>query len=425
MQGSYWIRKWLDDEGIKTLRDAERCLGSETSIRRLTECAEQQSSNRTQHPPTAGRNIVGGLGLDLSGSFECMQNECAMRAVDRTVHHTWHSFDCVVVSGFDPSEFIRLHRQPDCLIPAIHVLPHVRAALYIKDTGADDLLYFMDRPHALCAEHYREALDIAGLAPGFEAARDELADKLFKGCRLLSSERGGLAHYRWDHPALEATQAICRRIKYQQTEDEIAKGIAKDVAYQYAASTLMNSVLARQLSASFGQLTAIGDAQLSHLAYQRVADEVAYNLSIPIVENLPLKELMALRRNELGEFQAFQAAVRKAIEERVKAISAEDSYRIAQSVYDDVLEPALIDMERKMEKATEVFAKKSAATVTVGTVMATVGLLAFAPIAVPGIVLGAGGLLVNYRELLKDKREVQVADLHFLWKLSARATRHA
>lgn len=428
MQNSYWIYAWIDHEGINTLGDAERCLRDKASLRRLIEYAERQSHTQRLSAPNMDRILVAGNGLDLSGHLQCMQNECALKAVDMTVHHTWHSFDCVVVEGLDSREFMRLiKRREGELVLGRDVLPHVRIALYVRDTGADELLYFMDRPRGFCTDHYHQALTIAGLAAGLDSAADRLANKLLDGYRLeIFNKHDGTISCFFAHPALDTAMHVRFPAGSQKTEQGIAQELAKDIAYGYAASTVQNSVLARDLSASLGQLTAIDDIEWGRLTSQQVAaNDIAYNLSIPIVNNLSLRELMAIRRDHLGEFHAFQAAIRKAIEERLKATPAENSYRIAQSVYDDVLEPALNDMERRLQKAAEIFMKKSAAAVTVGTIMATVGLLTFAPIAAPGMVIAAGGLLASYNELLKDKREVQLSDLHFLWKLSARAARHA
>jgi hypothetical protein len=442
MKNAYWLRTWIDEEGIKTLQDAERCMQSSRSVGHLVECAERQSNVRSHggyeyhgcefidtQTPNVRRTIVGGYGLDLSGRSQCMRKrECALRAVDMTVHHTWHSFDQVIVNGLDSHRLMEVYSRRGRLVPDLDVLPHVNVVLYIKETRADELLCFMDRPHAFCQDHYRQALDMTGLAAGLETTVDHLAGELLAGYKLAVLEMNGGTNYLFTHPAT-GTNLVeifypCDEAK--RTREAIAQDAAKVVARSYAQSVLLNTALARGLSASLGQLADIDDAELGRLAHQKVSpDEVAYNLLIPIVENLPLKELMALRRDELGEFQAFQAAIRKAVEERLKATPAENAYQVAQSVYDDVIEPALIDMERKIDKAAEIFVKRSVAAVTVGTIMTTVGLLAFPPIAAPGIVIGTSAFLANYHELLKDKREVELSDLHFLWRLSSRAARCA
>lgn len=56
--------------------------------------------------------------------------------------------------------------------------------------------------------------------------------------------------------------------------------------------------------------------------------------------------------------------------------------------------------------------------VSVGSVLTLVGALAFAPLVLPGALLGAGAALTAFNELVKTKADMEVSNMYFLWKLS-------
>ncbi len=424
---TYWIRRWIDDLGITTSQQVEQLLGENRHLQQLVSYASEQSEAGPVPRPDKDRVLVGGLGLDLSGQFECMQHHCATKAVDRLVHQTWHSFDTVVVSGLDSQLFMNSLKRKGTLvgltnIDILRLRPHIEAALYVKQTGADELIEFADRPKAFCRHHYDEAIQLSGLSNNIEAAHDSLITHFLTGYRLTNASAEERTVFVYNHPTLETV--LVRRFQSETSEDEAAWAIAEDLAHEITNTSITSSVLARNMSAGLGQVMRGMEADFAHLSNRRVTDEVAFHIPIPMVENLPLEDLMKIRREEQSEFQAFQVALRMAIEERLKALPGADPLTIGESVYDDILNPALISMERRLQKSTEVFAKRSAVAIVVGTVMTTVGLLALAPVVAPGIAIGVGGLVANYHELLKDKRDVQISDLHFLWTLSSRMSPH-
>lgn len=153
--------------------------------------------------------------------------------------------------------------------------------------------------------------------------------------------------------------------------------------------------LTRKQSAALGQVCGRSEVELSELAAAPTAEQVALNLTLPIVQSLPIKEILSLREHEAAKFHAFRNAIRVAITERLKALPNADAYQVAESVYEDVIEPALVALDRKVNKAANLFGKSLLTTVAVGSVVATVGLLAFAPIVAPGIVIAAGGTLAH------------------------------
>jgi len=267
----------------------------------------------------------------------------------------------------------------------------------------------------------------AGFSGSLEEVREKLINSLYRNSKVTRyTTESGEGLYQYEHPALDIStlrrypRASCPEL------DEFAQDIAKGQAETYIAHAIRSAAIARKQSAALGHLVARSGVQLEEVAGRPTPQEVAFNLQLPVIQSLPINELLSFRAHEAAEFHAFRAALRMAIEERLKALPDANAEKVAESVYEDVLEPALISLDRKTSKAVDLLAKRSIATLAVGSVVTTVGLLAFAPIVVPGIVIAAGGTLANYLEWVKDRKEVELSDLHFLWQLTEKAAaRHS
>jgi hypothetical protein len=99
---NYWIREWVDSEGINTIEDARVRLKDKTSVESLAAFCAQQAQRPDSVVPEAAQQLVAGRGMDLSGITECNRGACMKKRVDEVLHRTWHYFDKIVVSGMDP-----------------------------------------------------------------------------------------------------------------------------------------------------------------------------------------------------------------------------------------------------------------------------------------------------------------------------------
>jgi hypothetical protein len=123
-----------------------------------------------------------------------------------------------------------------------------------------------------------------------------------------------------------------------------------------------------------------------------------------------------LRRDEASEFEVFRGALVKTIEERIKALPDEHADRVGRSVVEDVLNPAMVALDQKLKRSARLLGERSAVSVAAGGILTTVGLLAFAPLTVPGLILATGGVVASSVDFLKNRRDINIADLHFLWR---------
>lgn len=416
----YWLLDWMDVEGIKTLDDATKALQSNSLFDRFVERVKQESVGNMEPIPAAYEQIVAGMGVDLSGAFDCIRAQCIIERVDHLVRRTWHYFDTVVVTGLDP---LRLSIEPGNPIFWRQVFNHIEVALYVRNSGVEPFLTFSPKP-PYCEKHLDEHGREAGLAPITKVA-DEFSRIIRKGVQMKElGIRHGKRVVSFTHPLLNTMQERQFGLSEKIHSGKASKKWAADYARSYAAHLIGDATLARVNHAALGRLAIVKGDKLPKGRQKATVADAAFNLSVPYIDSLPVKELLAVREHEASDFQAFRAALRSAIEVRIRALPQADSEQVAKSVIDDVIEPALIDLDRKLMRASDALLKRSAAAIGIGTVLTTVGLLAFAPLVAPGIIVGAGGLLANFNDYLKDCKEVKLSDMHFLWHLSERSVSH-
>lgn len=129
---------------------------------------------------------------------------------------------------------------------------------------------------------------------------------------------------------------------------------------------------------------------------------------------------MKIRREHKLSFDIFRQSLRTAIKERLQNASNEDVHSLAADVRGDVIDPALNEIERRLSAAAQVFGKKAAVSVTLGSLATTCGLLYFPgdPIsAVLGVAAAVGGVLNAAYKHIEDTRDVSLADMYFLWEV--------
>lgn len=413
----YWLLEWLDAEGVADPEVALGVLATRKGWQRFVAAAEAEFDR----PPPVGRlknALLAGPTFDLSGFMSCGMASCLRREFDELVRRTWLYFDTVVVEGMSPDDPLADAGGENFDLNAPFYAAHIATALYVRDTGAEDFVTFRRRGH-YCEQHLEQHASDAGLPP-VAPARTRLLEELSSGGQVLPHPDDRVVGYR--HPALPGVRLMEKR---GRSEAELLQDAAASTARVAVARYIGKVAAARAAHAALGQLTA-GSQPLIPLGDVGKDDglspaDVAVNVALPYWEDAGAGDLLALRQIDGDEYQVFRGALRKTIEERIKALPGEDAESVAESVVDDVLRPAVAGLERKMRRSSDLLRRRSAAALVTGGAITTVGLLSFAPLTVPGLVLGVGGLLANYGDVLKDRREVELSDLHFLWRVSDRA----
>ncbi|MFE0022430.1 hypothetical protein [Amycolatopsis sp. NPDC059021] len=432
----YWLLDWLDSEGVKNVKDARKLLTEPNGVKRLIERAKMEAHKQVSAFPEAAEQVVAGPGFDLSGQFSCSNSPCLLKGVDVLIGRTWHYFDKVVATGLDPWRLLaRLHdRQQSDEKLTNFTLNHIEVAFHVRNIGAESTILFSKKP-AYCADHMDELAKQIGLHGGLTRMRDELAEYLRPGAKVeVVSRTPEKIIAVITHHQLETAQIFTYRPDPSNEElREFSEYTAVEKWSQRAAQNrakalIENTALAKLNDAALGQAQSF-DSQYRRYTKQRSSEispaDVALNVTLPLPEGISAREIIALRSHHAADFAAFQLAIRKAIKEKASAATGTNATKIADEIFDDLIQPALINIDRKITSATESLAKRSAVAIAIGSAVTTIGLLAFSPLVVPGIVVGAGGILTNAYDHIKSRQEIKLSDMYFLWHLSARASKHA
>lgn len=162
----------------------------------------------------------------------------------------------------------------------------------------------------------------------------------------MAAQRNG--HRPKTHPAVPRGTIITTSPENLDNEDAFVQSWATCRAQEYAADLIRSVAAARTYYCPLGQVTYIPDLSIEPPRIGPLPSQVAFNLELPILGSLPLKEILSMRDHDAAEFQAFRSALRIAIEARCRTSDSEDAERIAVSIFEDVLEPALISIDRRM-----------------------------------------------------------------------------
>ena len=423
----YWLSRWIENSEIDTLDVARQRLSDPRAAEELIFGAVDDHTKKAILPlPEARHQLVASSGLNVSGALACTSTECIKKRVDQILYRSWHYFDNVLVTGLSPWSAIDTLKIDGPEAARDKILRHIDVLLYIRNIGAADVIRFSERPN-YCLEHLQQHAHEAGILSDVEDVTERLGRLLEKEAAFLAlKETPAGLKFALKFPSVEYVHTGTYVARPLPTSDVLAGIVSREAARDIVAQLIRDSAFARLNEASLGQAARLSDPLVTNAATGApTSGDVAFNLSLPVIDRLPVAELLAVRHHEAADFQAFRKALQRAITERLSAISSGDTAEsVADSVYEDIIEPALITLDRKVDHAAKIFAKKSVVAASVGTVATTVGLLAFPPITAAGLAVLVGGMLVNYNELLKERKEVELSDLYFLWRLTDKAAAH-
>jgi hypothetical protein len=224
---------------------------------------------------------------------------------------------------------------------------------YIRKIGAESSLIFSEKPPP-CNEHLRDHAKEAGLT-GFLQDLDHRADEVFFGadCDVEFDRKHGNWHTRLNHPILEHTTWGWVNLPGSAPTDTVIRAAKARVLRRYMSYMIADVRFARMVNVPLGS----GKKMLTKLIGPDQAPEtselnVALNLEFPFLNGIGAKEMVKLREHEGASFERFRNAIRKAILERLRAAaSGDDSTGIAAEIIDDVIHPALLEIEMKLRSA--------------------------------------------------------------------------
>lgn len=424
MTSGYWLLDWIENQEIATLDQAEAVLAKDRRLRGLAKYAKSAQSEAFG-PQVSANAIIGGRGLDLSGETADVNGAGLIKEFEQLFRKVWHYFDDVIVEGFAARRFLLMRRHKNYDLARTRAIAHIELVLHLRSIGAIDYLKFYQKPSS-CLDHGdSDLLEEAGLSRIIDDA-DSIASELMKG-RFDFVNHESHFHYGFTHPLVgEKVGEYWHDNDYHFLSDDlinISKRRAKriivdDLFRSFAAIMAADTWAARSLSVPLAISLPLGHAISSRHESIDPA-QVAMEIGLPILQGVRVRDLIKLRVDEGEAFERFRSALKIALKERTaNATMASSVISVSQEVLDDVITPALSDIQQRLDVARRTLARKSTANMAVGTTVILAGLLAGVPMVLPaGIALGLGVAGTHYSKFLDDKGSIELSDMYFLWKL--------
>lgn len=417
MSESFWLYRWMDEFGIKSERRLDRALGKQRSLARLTEIANEDSNKPLIPHWGTGNAIVAGRGADLSGHMDCCHAVCQTRQVDELFGRVLHYFDEIVVSGPPPDDYAEALEHADSNT-LTNLREHMKALLYLRKIGATPMVTFARKPPP-CTVHYMQHAEEAGVLEVVDHGRRLINDLAKSGQLVQLRAHEDHWHYTFNHPILEHTQWGTIGPASDGSEPTIAD-VAAAVYVEFAAALVSDVMAAKHHNLPLGPFMKMHSNALQSSPTVVTPDDVAFDLQLPILSKLPIKEVVSIRKHERDAFERFQNALLKAIRERIDA-GEDDSSAMAREIKSEVIDPALDDIGQRLRSARSILGKKGAVSVSSGVAVASAGLLSGVPLIASLGIAAAGTTVPAAHKYFDDKGAVTLSDMYFLWCLEKRA----
>ncbi len=419
-----WLLQWCDSRGISSADKLQTSLGRETERKSLRDAMEVVRFTSPAVDTTATAPIAAGGSLDLSGTLGCCHYECLRDQVDTLFQRVLHYFDRIYVVG-PPASRLAEDYDLDDLSALSQVDHYARLLFHLRDIGAEEYLSFGEKP-AYCTEHGEKHAKEVGLSEVY-SAKNHWIEEIDRDAKV--SYVWDLGAYSWnitvEHPSLEVPFR-----SYLHPSDAANPGIRKAALSAlfdvYAAQLVADVQYSRDCDAALGTAVSIHEDLLIAPRHAVEPSEfaVAFNLPLPFIDGLTAKEIIAIRENEHESFNVFREKIRQAITARLDATRDEaDSTTIAIEIAQDVIAPALFEIENKMKNARDALRRGSGFLLGAGSVATTIGLLGAMPM-VGGALIGALMAAPDLRNYYTAKRQVQNSDLYYMWRLMDRGRGH-
>lgn len=412
---------------INTPSDLKKAVSQRANFRQLCLRAEEECSTPGEEPRT-NNPVVAGRGIDLSGELTGSSGAELIKEVDRVFGMTWHYFDEIVTEGLSARRFMKMISNDDHALAQQRVRAHGRLLMHLRKIDALDSITFRQKPDP-CPFHGTDAdiLESAGLSRILDD-RASIVKSLGKGILHDIEDHyigGGHFHYLYEHPLVGPQVGTLDGSPAGRTGEQLKARIAERIFNLYASYAAADAASAAELSAPLATsspiLESIFDStrKMDGRKSRMVTGEVAIEVGLPILHGVPAVDLLRIRQDEADSFERFRTALRATICEALKGLDDPESPGVtAADVIDEILIPALHDIDQRLDSAKKTLVKKSSVNATVGTSLAVIGLISGIPLLLPaGIALGTAIPGIHMSRYIEQKNEVEISDMYFLWKL--------
>ncbi len=305
------------------------------------------------------------------------------------------------------------------------LLSHIEVLLYLRELGAESLVVFGEKP-APCELHWDRHAAEAGLQ-SLVADKDVLADELLRKARVDTTDgKHGSIEFAFVHPDFEHT--VWDSLPPAGVDDRspaaVRHAAALVVLRRYLAHLTSDVEMGVIAGAPLGSTVWFHGQLLRHAGRSASPSDVALELELPILQLVPLEDLVKLRTDEHDAFVRFRYKLRQAAGEQLKAATGAAPAAIAQQIRHDLIEPEVERIRQRLASAQRMLATKTAVSIGLGGLVTVCGLLAgVSPAIASAAGIGtmttlAGGAAMKD---LEEGRESGLSDMYFVWKAAEHA----
>jgi hypothetical protein len=413
----------MDERGISSHDEFQAAFDGKTTVEQLRAAAQQSSpvAEFGQAPDAKARRstwLSAGKGIDLTGTLGCYHYECLRKEADELLGKSWHYFDGVVLPDVAHSLIEGAHHDQDGLEERL--ASTADTIFYLRATSAMSLVRFESRLPA-CRQHWRDHAKEARIDQSIANVKNVITT-LAREARIefRAENISGHAHLEFalHHRFFEHVVAghLCAEADgcpIPVSESEQRRAAAKSVVIRFIANLSADALSARKSDLPLGAAIRFYGQLLKNPVQNRIED-VAFALELPVLSDVPLRDLVEFRMSNQDLFQRFQSAIRKAARERINSAGSNNPSKIAQEILEDVIDvevraigDRMDSYVRKRDNALALGAGVTLAGLTLGLLTPVAGLLA--PV---GVGLGAKAV----KDFNDAKEDVSLSDMYFLWK---------
>lgn len=412
-----WFHDWLVENEIEDESAAYKAAKNPRLLSDLTSRAQAQQTEPIS--PPSGRSIVAGRSLDLTNYLACGHADCLTRQVDDLFSRVWHYFDKIAISGPDAHVFLDSMRGEEPESIAQEVAQLARPIFHIRDIGADELVTWVSKPPA-CQVHWKEyeKLKDYHLPKRLVAA---MASQLREEGVIRLEKRGSKSYLVLFHRDLfsgRSGRSLEHLSKWKKKGETPEDTLVRQVVEEHWAGAASDIYTATSMALPLGLGVSL-EARMADIRRDSLSpSEVAFNLVLPVVDGLPVKELIALRESENDAFEGFRDSLTQAIKERLKDIDTEacDAGGLAEELQSDIINPALHRIQRRLKAAEGVLQRNHRYNIAIAGLATICGIFTSPDIATAVAAVALTGVGLVESQFTSEKRDIALEDMYFLWK---------
>lgn len=421
---SFWLYEWIDTYEIRDVEQARVILSDARARRGLQRRAADVPFTTENIPISDCPTIVAGQAVDLSGNLDCFAWECKKQQIDKLFSRVLHYFDRVVVVG--PAAHLyatHLDVIDDTATIVERLLTDIRLLLYIREIGAEDLFLFRQK-RPPCEEHLEKHLEEVGLDL-HSMLPDRLIESVMWKADIDIEDGHDSLEYAFNHPDFEHTVWGGLARSNRRSKMQMVRDVTKSVLRRYLASLASDLYTSKVLRSPLGSSVQLHGQFLRGVNQRPDHNGIAFEMRLPILENVSPKVLVRIRQDEQEHFKKFRESLRLAINQRLANSSNLDAASIAHEIQNDLINPSLADIELRLSAARNALAKKAGLSVLIGGLATTCGVLTGNQFLVAaGSAPTVGYTISAGQKYIEEKRDISLSEMYFLWQVQNHSNSH-